>query len=99
MEIKIDPLEYVEYIRNQNCCVCYKHAPSDPDHLDAIGMGRNRKNPKLYEHWSCIPLCRKHHIERHSMTIKQFEEKHHCNLWWEIYNNFSAYVEKKMEQL
>ena len=92
MADEIEGLQYVNFIRQQKCCVCYVDAPNDPDHLDAIGMGRDRHNPNLYEHYSCIPLCRKHHIERHTMSIADFDKKHHCNLWWETYNYFVMYL-------
>ena len=92
MEDKINALQYVNFVRQQKCCICFNPPPNDPDHLDQIGMGRKRQDPSLLEHFSCIPLCRKHHSERHTMPIKQFEEIHNCNLWWEIYDCFTNYI-------
>ena len=82
MILKKDPIEFVEFIRNEKCVICYSW-PVDPDHLDQIGMGRNRKKVDLIEHLSCIPICRKHHTERHTMTLKDFETKYDVNLYKE----------------
>ena len=40
--------------------------------------GANKSGLKDY---SCVPLCRKHHIERHSFGIKGIQEKYNINLW------------------
>ena len=76
------PIDFVDYIRKQDCVICFKN-PVDPDHLTAIGMGRNRKNKDLMEHYTCIPLCRFHHRERHDHTLRDFEDKYKVNLWYE----------------
>ena len=81
----MDLLNYVDYIRKQKCIVCFK-SPVDPDHLNTIGMGRKRNDPKLLEHLSCIPLCRRHHTERHTKTLKDFEDKYKVNLWKECHD-------------
>ena len=37
-------LDYVKHIKELDCLICFKK-PSDPDHLEAIGMGGNSKKP------------------------------------------------------
>ena len=76
-------LEYIKYIKEQNCLICFK-SYVDPDHLEAIGMGGNRKKPSE-KHYSCVPLCRLHHRERHDLGTIRFEEKYKINLWKEAF--------------
>lgn len=73
---------FIEFVKEHECCVCFK-TEVDADHLKTIGMGRDRKRPELIEHYSCIPLCRKHHTERHQIGNEKFEENHNINLWKE----------------
>lgn len=82
MNVEQDSIKYIDYIREKPCTVCFD-TPSDPDHLKSVGMGRNRKRPMM-EHFTCVPLCRKHHIERHSMPLKEFEKKYQVNLWKDV---------------
>ena len=79
--MKHKSLEYIKYIKEQDCLICFK-AFVDADHLKAIGMGGNRKKPSL-KHYTCIPLCRLHHRERHDLGIERFEKKYNINLWKE----------------
>ena len=87
-------IEFVDYIRKQKCIICFNSNP-DPDHLNQIGMGRNR-NKNLIEHLSCIPLCRSHHIERHSMGNLKFERKHNINLWKENHEYLMQFIKKSL---
>ena len=82
--------EYIDYIREQRCLACGT-TPVDPDHLKAVGMGRNRKN-NIVEDFSCIPLCRKCHVERHQIGNIRFEAKHSVNLWKDAYNYLIRYI-------
>ena len=77
-------LDYIEFVKEHGCCIlsCI-NADTDADHLKQIGMGRDRNRPELIEHYSCIPLCRKHHTERHQIGNRKFEEKYDTNLWYE----------------
>ena len=52
-------MEYLDFIRNKPCCVCFNPAPNDPHHLRAIGMGRNRNKLSEFEHIEkgVVPLC------------------------------------------
>ena len=71
-------IEYVNYVRTKNCCVCGQSA--EPHHLKAVGMGRNRKKP-MAEHYTVVPLCRSHHSEIHSEGVKTFSKLYGCNIW------------------
>ena len=71
------------------CLICRKEA--EPHHLDAIGMGRNRKK-ELKEHYTAIPLCRVHHGEYHQYARSWFEKKYNIILWKECFKLFRHYV-------
>ncbi len=86
-----DSLKYIEYIRGCTCLVCFTSSP-DPDHLEAIGMGGNRKKPSL-KHYSCVPLCRLHHSERHHIGTTRFEDKYKINLWYECFRIYREWNE------
>ena len=62
--------------------------PCDPDHLEARGMGGATTKMKDY---SCIPLCRIHHSERHQLGNKKFEDKYSVNLWKDAFNLIRRY--------
>ena len=94
---KQDSLKYLDYIRGCYCLICFSPNP-DPDHLEAIGMGGNRKKPTL-KHFSCIPLCRLHHTERHSLGTKGFEDKYKINLWKEAFKLIRGYYERKSQEV
>lgn len=57
------------------CVVCGK-PHSDIHHVDAVGMGRDRKR---YDHEQSqfLCLCREHHNEVHQIGGKTFMEKYH----------------------
>ena len=84
-----DSLKYLDYIRGCCCLICFSEKP-DPDHLEAIGMGGNRRKPTL-KHYSAIPLCRLHHSERHSLGTTRFEDKYKINLWKEAFKKLRDY--------
>ena len=90
-----DSLKYVDYIRGCTCLVCFASSPA-PDHLEAIGMGGNRKNPTL-KHFSVVDLCRLHHTEIHMMGQKEFEKKYNIDLWKEINKHLREIICKKVE--
>lgn len=90
------PIDFVEYIRNQKCIICFK-IDVDPDHLVTVGMGRNRNKEDLLEHYSCIPLCRAHHIERHSTSMARFEEKHKVNLFKENHEYLMDFFKRLLD--
>tara|TARA_Y100000401_G_scaffold10522_1_gene7194 strand:- start:6211 stop:6498 length:288 start_codon:yes stop_codon:yes gene_type:complete len=72
--------QYLQYLREQtHCSLCYKQTPTEPHHIDQIGMGRNRKNPKLREHLTAIAVCRHCHQEWHDLGKKRYCIKHQVN--------------------
>ena len=59
----------------RKCAICGKHA--DVHHIDAIGMGNDRKEkPQLGAR--CIALCRKHHRQCHDMGNESFLSLYHA---------------------
>ena len=56
------------------CCVCGMRA--DIHHVDAVGMGRNRRK---IDHTGLrvLPLCRNHHTETHQIGNDSFIERYH----------------------
>ena len=91
MKLNADYIDFVDFVRSEKCVVCYKQ-PVDPDHLDQIGMGRNRKKKDLIEHLSCIPICRQHHTERHAIGISKFESKYNVNLYKENHYYLTKWI-------
>ena len=95
--VKDASLEYLKWLKKQpeeqgrGCLVCGILAV-DLDHLEAIGMGGNRKKPSL-KHYTCVPLCRLHHTERHHIGIPRFEDKYKINLWKEAFRLLRSYCE------
>ena len=79
----VDSKDYIKYIKTHFCLICAS-SPVDPDHLETIGMGGNRKS-KTIKDFSCVPLCRQHHTERHRIGTKQFEAKYNINLFKEAF--------------
>lgn len=64
----------VACLMNKKCAVCGKRA--DLHHVDHVGMGFDRKEI-CHIGMRCLPLCRDHHIEAHSIGQKTFEERYH----------------------
>ena len=81
--------KYIEYIRGTPCLICGRIG-ADPDHLETVGRGGNRKKD-MWEHFTCIPLCRIHHTERHN-SMKKFEEKYRINCWREAFRLFRSWA-------
>lgn len=71
---------YVAHVRTLPCIICGK--PAESHHLQAVGMGRDRKRD-LVCHYTVIPLCRDHHIEVETKGTARFTEKYNINLWRE----------------
>lgn len=61
-------------LMNKKCAVCGKK--TELHHVDAVGMGRNRRE---IDHigMRCLPLCREHHEEAHRIGETAFQEKYH----------------------
>lgn len=81
---KVPMLDYVDDIGdyvyacliNKKCVVCGRQA--DLHHVERIGMGRNRKEI-IHEGMECLPLCREHHTEAHTMPDAEFFDKYHLD--------------------
>lgn len=58
----------------KKCCVC--GAKADIHHVEAVGMGRNRKEI-IHEGMKVLPLCRVHHTEAHTIGGESFRQKYH----------------------
>ena len=84
----INTKDYIKFIKSHHCLICGK-SPVDPDHLEHIQMGGS--NPQGIKDFSCVPLCRQHHQERHSIGFYQFEHKHSINLYKEAFNLIRKY--------
>lgn len=87
-EQKYSSKKYIDYIREKPCLVCGLQ-PCDPDHLEARGMGGANKSG--YKDYSCVPLCRIHHTERHQMGNYKFENTYNINLWKDAFNLIRRY--------
>ena len=87
-EQKSQSKKYLDYIRKKPCSVCGS-MPCDPDHLEARGMGGANKDG--YKDYSCIPLCRTHHTERHNMGNNGFEARYNINIWKDAFNLLRRY--------
>ena len=83
MNIKKETKEYLSYVRSNVCLVCGA-TQVDADHLKARGMGGGAKrgtHTGTLQDFTCVPLCRLHHTERHSLGLKGFQDKYKINLW------------------
>lgn len=88
----VNSKDYLKFIKSHFCMICGK-SPVDADHLEHIGMGGNRKINTIKD-FSCVPLCRQHHTERHNLGSYQFEDKHSINLWKEAFHLIRKYFTK-----
>lgn len=72
-----DDITYALYISlyYRKCCVCGR-SNADLHHIDAIGMGYNRKTkPQIGDR--VLSLCREHHSEYHNVGYTEFMSKYH----------------------
>ena len=71
-----DDLERYTYacLMNKKCAVC--GGKTELHHVDAVGMGRNRREIS-HIGMMCLPLCRVHHEEAHQLGNKMFLERYH----------------------
>lgn len=61
-------------IKYRKCCLCGGEA--DIHHVQAIGMGRDRKDYDDSKHEK-VALCRRHHSEAHQSGWQTFKDKNH----------------------
>ena len=71
-----DDLERYTYacLMNKKCAVCGKK--TELHHYDNVSMGYNRKEIN-HIGMRCLPLCREHHMEAHSIGQTAFDAKYH----------------------
>ena len=71
-----DDLERYTYacLMNKKCAVCGKK--TELHHVDHVSMGYNRKEIN-HIGMRCLPLCREHHMEAHSIGQTAFDAKYH----------------------
>lgn len=71
-----DDLERYTYacLMNKKCAVCGRK--TELHHVDHVGMGYNRKEIN-HIGMRCLPLCREHHMEAHSIGQTAFDNKYH----------------------
>ena len=60
-------------LMNKRCAVCGK--PGELHHVEAVGR-RDRKTINHLE-MECLPLCREHHTESHTIGQTEFMERYH----------------------
>lgn len=61
-------------LKHRKCAACGR--PADVHHIDAIGMGSDRKSVSHIGR-QAVALCRKHHEESHTAGWRDFSELHH----------------------
>lgn len=62
-------------LKYRTCFICGKEK-SDVAHVEAVGMGNNRKKIDHSKHrFMC--LCREHHMEQHQIGVYNFMDKYH----------------------
>jgi hypothetical protein len=71
-----DDLERYTYacLMNKKCAVCGRK--TELHHVDHVSMGYNRKEIN-HIGMRCLPLCREHHMEAHSIGQIAFDAKYH----------------------
>ena len=91
--------KFIKYIKEMPCSVC-GNGDVDAHHLEAIGMGNNRKK-KNDKDFSCVPLCRIHHSEYHNMGLVAMQDKYRGNRLnlWKDNRNILFYFLMKDEHL
>lgn len=80
---------YKKYILSHSCLACSSREV-DGDHLLARGRGSASQND-----FSLIPLCRRHHSERHTGGSVKFEERYHLDLWQEAWRLLATWIAKQ----
>lgn len=60
-------------LKYKQCCICGQHA--DIAHVHAVGIGRNRDEINNVGN-QVMPLCRRHHVEQHTVGIRTFMKKY-----------------------
>lgn len=70
-----DMMASIRCCKHRKCIICLQHA--DIDHtFGLVGMGRDRHTVDNSQSYF-LPLCSKHHTERHNLGTYQFLDKYH----------------------
>lgn len=88
-------VKYLDWIRKKNCLVqreCL--GPIQADHLQARGTGSHKQVD-----YFAIPLCEKHHGERHIRGNTWFQSAYSVDLWREVALLIVEWIVKKDENL
>lgn len=74
--VETDDIDIYLYLamKYKKCALCQKDG--EIHHVDAIGMGRDRKKVDDIDHRK-ICLCREHHTEAHNSGVDSFFERYH----------------------
>lgn len=56
--------QHLAFVRSLSCCYCGK-PPQSEAHHENFGLGDNAMGRKADDK-TCVPLCRRHHAERHN---------------------------------
>lgn len=68
--------DVLERRRKEPCVVCRKKSPSDPSHIKARGSGGGD-----FE-FNCVAMCRRHHVEWHSIGRNMFIKRYPVMRRW-----------------
>lgn len=99
-------------LRKRVCCICGKehneYNEIQLDHYDTVAntVGTYENDDGL--HGRFLPLCSYHHFEKHSKSLKEFEEKYHIEGVWlnpqlvyellEVYPNHFKLFRKRLKE-
>lgn len=64
---------FYQCLKYRRCCICLEQA--DVAHVEAVGMGRNRRKIN-HSDYRFMSLCRRHHSEQHTIGLTEFLEKY-----------------------
>lgn len=64
---------FYQCLKYRRCCICMEQA--DIAHVDAVGMGRNRRKIN-HSDFRFMALCRCHHTEQHTIGLTEFFKKY-----------------------
>lgn len=78
-EPRIHDRAYLNFIRQQRCCVCGDNTSVEAAHLRVGSINHGKENPGMgsrpSDRW-VLPLCGAHHREQHSMGEMHFWTSH-----------------------
>ena len=78
--------KYLEWVREQPCCITKSPPPNDPHHVWNTGKKGKRND------YCAVPMVRWVHTLYHSLGHEPFEKKHNVDLCWEIMKMLMNYI-------